>query len=73
MYFYANSTTETLSFLAAGTPSGEPPFSLVADVDLEIVPDFSNWLLFTGFGTVCMFLEILRRRRRRGLESIPAV
>jgi hypothetical protein len=65
MYFYANSTTETLSFLASGTPSGEPPFSLLAGVTLEVVPDCSSWLIFAGFGSLCVFLETMRRRRRR--------
>ncbi len=64
MYFYAGATTETLSFLAAGTPNGQPPFSLLADVDLQIVPDFSNWMVFAGFGAICLFSEVMRRRRR---------
>lgn len=72
-YFYAGSTTETLSFLAAGTPNGQPPFALLANVDLEIVPDISNWMIFAGFGALCISLEILRRRRRRRLELLPAV
>ena len=67
MYFYANSTTETLSFLASGTPNGEPPFTLLADVDLEVVPDFSNWMVFAGFGAACIIFEVLRRRRRSAL------
>jgi hypothetical protein len=32
--FKASAATETLSFLAAGTPSGEPPFSLLDNVSL---------------------------------------
>jgi hypothetical protein len=64
MYFYAGATTETLSFLAAGTPNGEPPFTLLAGVDLEVVPDFSNWMVFTGFGVACVVFEGMRRRRR---------
>jgi hypothetical protein len=71
-YFYAGATTETLSFLAAGTPDGEPPFSLLAGVDLEIVPDFSNWAVFAAFGALCIGLELLRRRRRRTAELLPA-
>jgi len=66
MYFTAGSTSQVLSFTANGTPSGEPPFSLLADVDLEVVPEFSNWLTFAGFGAGCIFFEVSRRRRRRG-------
>jgi len=63
VYLTATSTSETLSFLAGGTPAGEPPFSLVANVDMEMVPDFSNWLVFAGFGAACILFEIMRRRR----------
>ena len=67
-YYTATGTSETLSFLAGGTPNGEPPFSLLGDVDLEVVPDFSNWLVFAGFGAMCISFEALRRRR----QSRPA-
>jgi hypothetical protein len=72
MYFYANSTTETLSFLASGTPNGEPPFSLLAGVTLEVVPDCSSWLIFAGFGSLCIFLEMMRRRRRQAEIALAA-
>jgi len=65
MYFTANNTSEVLSFLAGGGPACEPPFSLLADVDLEVVPDVSNWMIFAGFGTVCILFELIRRRRRQ--------
>jgi hypothetical protein len=35
MTFTATSTSEVLSFLAVGTPDGEPPFSLLDDVALN--------------------------------------
>ena len=73
MYFYATSTSETLSFLAVGTPGCEPPFCLLANVDLESVPDVSNWMIFTGFGAACIVFESLRRRRRRQGELASAV
>lgn len=69
MYFQASATTETLSFLASGTPTGEPPFSLLADVDLEVVPDYSNWAVFGGFGALCVGFEVMRRRRRRAFRG----
>ncbi|MDR3404546.1 MAG: hypothetical protein P4L99_18740 [Chthoniobacter sp.] len=71
MYFYANNTTETLSFLASGGPNGQPPFALLAGVDLEVVPEFSNWLVFGVFGLLCIGFEVVRRRRRRA-ELTPA-
>jgi hypothetical protein len=37
--FTASGTMETLSFLANGTPNGEPPFSLLSDVTLVAVPE----------------------------------
>jgi len=37
--FTATSSSEVLSFLAVGTPNGEPPFSLVGDVTMTIVPE----------------------------------
>ena len=64
-YYTATSGTETLSFLANGLPSGQPPFVLLGGVDMEIVPDFSNWMIFTGFGVACVCFEGARRRSRR--------
>ncbi len=63
MLFAASSTSATLNFLAGGTPTGEPPFTLLGGVDLEQAPDFSNWMVFAGFGAACILFEILRRRR----------
>jgi hypothetical protein len=71
MYFTATSATETLSFLASGTPNGQPPFTLLGGVDLEVIPDFSNWMVFAGFGTACVVFEGARRRRRRRSEITP--
>jgi hypothetical protein len=56
-------TNQTLSFLANGTPNGLPPFLLLAGVDLEVVPEFSNWMVFAGFGMTCIIFETARRRR----------
>jgi hypothetical protein len=64
-YYTATSTSEVLSFTAGGGPACEPPFALLADVDLEVVPDVSNWMIFTGFGAVCIVFQMVRRRRRR--------
>ena len=64
-YFTAASTSQVLSFTAGGGPSCEPPFALLADVDLEVVPDVSNWMIFTGFGMACIIFQVVRRRRRQ--------
>ena len=68
-YYTATGTSEVLSFLATGTPDGQPPFTLLGGVDMEVVPDFSNWMVFAGFGAVCIVFETMRRRRRRQRES----
>jgi hypothetical protein len=47
--FTATSNSEVLSFLAVGTPSGEPPFSLLADVSMTQTPEPGTLpLLFMG-------------------------
>ena len=66
--FTASNASQTLSFLAIGTPTGQPPFSLLGGVDLTVVPEFTNWLVFAGFGTVCTVFELLRRRKNRPSE-----
>jgi hypothetical protein len=69
--FTATNATETLSFLAVGTPNGEPPFSLVGDINMTLIPDFSNWMIFAGFGAVCILFEVVRRRRRPAIAPAP--
>ena len=54
--FTATSTSETLYFIATGTPDGEPPFALLADVSMVAVPEpitTSSWILL--FGMLIMF------------------
>jgi hypothetical protein len=63
--YTATNSSETLSFLAVGTPNGEPPFTLLGGINLQVIPDFSNWAVFAGFGTACVLFEGARRRRRR--------
>ena len=60
--FTATSAQETLSFLAVGTPNGQPPFSLLTGVDLEDIPEPASLVaLVLGLTTV----GVVRRRRRR--------
>ena len=39
MRFVANATSETLQFVALGTPSGEPPVVLLSDVSMVDIPE----------------------------------
>jgi hypothetical protein len=47
LIFTATSTSEVLSFLAVGTPSGEPPFSLLDGVSM-VVPEPGSLTLMLG-------------------------
>ncbi|WP_415643579.1 PEPxxWA-CTERM sorting domain-containing protein [Sphingomonas antarctica] len=59
--FSPTSSTETLNFMAFGTPAGLPPFVLLDGVSLS-VPEPAQWaLMLLGFGAMGM----ASRRRRR--------
>ena len=61
--FSATSTSEVLSFLAIGTPNGEPPFSLLDGVSAFQVPEPGTWgMLGAGFAAMC-FMGWRRARR----------
>jgi hypothetical protein len=63
MTFVATSSSELLSFLATGTPSGQPPFALLANVSLTKAPEpASIILLLTG---VAGLVGLARRRGSR--------
>jgi hypothetical protein len=59
--FIATSTSEVLTFLALGTPGGEPPVSLLADVSMTDIPEPASFALVGGG-----VLALLAARRRRG-------
>ena len=59
MIFKADSTSPILSFLSAGTPTGQPPFALLDGVSLQAVPEPSSCLI----GALTLSGLILRRRR----------
>lgn len=65
MRFTATSTSEMLSFLAAGTPSGEPPFSLLDGVSMYQVPEPASWLLLI----LAMATIAAMRRRSHGCHT----
>ena len=63
VYFVASAATQTLSFLAAGTPSGsQPPFSLLDGVSLVAAPEPATWAVML-IGLVGAGVVTARRRR----------
>ena len=58
--FTADGSSDALSFLAAGTPNGEPPFSLLDGVTFTAVPEPASMFLM---GTGLAALGLIRRRR----------
>ena len=72
LQFTASSTSEVLSFLAVGTPSGAPPMVFLDGVDMETnVPEPSAGLLLAGVGAV-IAIGRLGRRVRANRISIAA-
>lgn len=65
-FFYtATGTSETLSFLAQGTPDGLPPVALLDDVSLQ-VPEPASWsLLVLGIAGI----GVLARKRLRSAAT----
>ncbi len=60
--FQANGTSDVLSFLAIGTPNGEPPFSLLDGVSATDVPEPASLaLMATAVGALGF---VFARRRR---------
>ena len=60
--FTADGSSDVLSFLAAGTPDGEPPFSLLDGVTMTAVPEPASMAIM---GTGLAALGFIRRRRAR--------
>lgn len=65
--YTATGTSEVLSFLAIGTPGGEPPFSVLDGVSLSAAPEPATWAMMligvTGLGAIA------RRRRSAALAA----
>ena len=60
--FTATATSQLLSFLAVGTPSGAPPIVMLDGVTLTAVPESGTGALW-GLGLVTLGLVKLRRKR----------
>ena len=60
--YTATSTSEVLSFLAAGTPSGAPPFSLLDGVSITAVAEPASWM--TLVAAVLSIIGVAHLRRR---------
>lgn len=68
--FRATSASQTLSFLAAGGPSGgQPPFSLLDGVSLVAAPEPATWAVMV-MGLGAMGFMTVRRRRRGSASSV---
>ena len=59
--FTANATTEALSFLASGTPGGEPPFSLLSGVSAEALPEPTTLAIMTASLALFAFWRFRQR------------
>ena len=67
--FTATGPSEVLRFIAHGTPSGVPPFSLLDGVSMTAaVPEPATWaMMVLGFG-------VIGRAMRRGVRrQAPAI
>jgi hypothetical protein len=62
--FTASGTSDLLSFLAVGTPSGVPPFSLLDGVSLTQLPEPATWtMLISGLMGVAGAARLRKRAK----------
>lgn len=64
--FTATSPSQTLRFLSSGTPAGQPPFSLLDNVQLREISPVPGPLGVLGAATAFGYSRRIRRRIRRG-------
>ncbi len=62
--FTADSANPVLSFLAQGSPAGQPPFALLSDVSVKEIPTPALIPGVIGLG-----LTALRKRKKQSVES----
>lgn len=68
--FTADSASELLTFLSQGTPSGGPPFALLANVSMfQVVPEPPVLGMFGGGLLGLGLLAVAARRRRQRLAA----
>ena len=65
LLYTATSTSEVLSFLAAGTPSGAPPFSLLDGVSIMAVAEPASWMTLVVAVLSIIGVAQLKRRSSR--------
>jgi hypothetical protein len=65
MQFTATSSSQVLTFLLLGTPSGQPPVDFLSDVVLTASPDPASLAMF-GIGMAGLFSVVGFRRGRAG-------
>lgn len=66
--FVATGSSEVLSFLAAGTPAGVPPFALLANVSVTVAPEPAGiTVMLSGIAGLMGFAWV-RRWRIRGIR-----
>jgi len=69
--YTATSTSEVLSFIAAGTPAGVPPFALLDGVSLVATPEpASLGMMVAGFMGIGVFGLFSRLRSSRSAKSV---
>jgi hypothetical protein len=68
--YVATSSSELLSFLAIGTPGGQPPFALLSNVSVTQVPEPATWAIMLT-GLLALLATSQRRARRRGAVWTP--
>ncbi len=66
--FTATAATDTLSFLALGTPNGEPPFSLIDGAVMD-VPEPASVVMMVGLGAI-LAARVRRRRLSDGQKKV---
>jgi hypothetical protein len=69
--FTADNTSDVLSFLAVGTPNGEPPFTLLDGVTMDAAPETGTLILMLA-GLGLMGALGLRRSKNRQKNEFPA-